>query len=703
MIQLINFVIFFLFALAYALGFWLDTDWLKLVMGILLLFYLPGHNLNCILLHRREKTSWLFRLGFDVSSSLALFSILYLMLQNYIGYYKLDIVIFILIVNMVLAVVGYFIAQNRPTSSLTKKDNYLLVVLLIPIALFVLRVILNPYIFEIDSLHYFDAYRDIIKMGNDTSYLFAGREAFPFYFTATHYVAGLNYTGIFKFFTPVIFYLTSTVVLALLTDKKRPALKWLYLLILAAPMTAVMAEGVRPETFSLILTLPVLAACYIAITKNSIAFLGLSLLYSTTAFRFHESAFLLLTTAVVTGLVMLILNRQIIYRAIRNYPVTAIAIAIPYLILIATNYHSTLSVFQNNVMLQKFFNIFSDKISHPGWNWWFIDSITDALGAKTSWPGYSALWYYLYDGISVLIFLALIIFFLITKRKKIVWPRYFWWVIVPSGFFLVAHLSLAEFFPRLGIAIMFNRSWPYIALGATLFVALLARELLSTRLLNKWGRWLIAGALVCGISGAVGATAVSVRMGGMVLPQEQEAIKEIKNLPDNTLIVSPQRNHNLVKIYAKKNFVQIKNGLLYNNENFLDQIQKDIETAIVEEKRIAIARERVYEKNIGNLIFNNRTVMLEQEKIKVKDTAIKLSLLEKYNPVSYRLLKDKLDYLDSNPPTYYLYSFAKLDRGALSTRKWWRVSADEKNYEFFANYAGEAVTKNDTYILIKIR
>ena len=193
-------------------------------------------------------------------------------------------------------------------------------------------------------------------------------------------------------------------------------------------------------------------------------------------------------------------------------------------------------------------------------------------------------------------------------------------------------------------------------------------------------------------------------MGGMVLPQEKEAIGIIRKLPENSLIVSTQRNHNLVKIYGDKHFVQITNQPQYDASNFDQTVGNDTDQAIALQAKTLKAMERVYESYNKSLVFNNFSKSIDSNTVKIRDGAIKLPLLEKYNPISYNLLADKLNYLDAvDKDIYFLYSFAKLDRGILATRDWWRISSDEANYNFFRQYSGPVVGKSDDYILIKIR
>ncbi len=702
MFRSINFITFFLFALAYVFNYWLGLEWLKLIPGILLLFYLPGYNLNSILLFKRERLPWFFRLGLDISSSLALLSFLYLVLQNIIGYFEFNIVIFVLVVNAIMAIAKYIIVKDKSTiSGLDKKEGALLIIYSIPVLLFIFKLILNPYIFEIDSLHYFDAYNNLLTTGTSVGSLFAGREAFPFYMLAAHYIAGFSYITFFKFFSPLLFYLTSGMILIFTNERKKPVLNWFYLLIIASPMLAVMNEGVRPETFSIALTPPALILSYLSIKKNDITSLILSILFALIAFRFHESASILLPVSIATAVIMLIQNYLKIYSFVKNNLLITIAAIIPYFLTIRAYRQSLLDFFDSG-LTRKFYIIISNGLEHIRWDWWFIDNATTNLGAKISWPGYTAIWYYLYGGITVLIFFISVIVLSLSLKKKTdlkvaIAP------LIPLIFFFFIHISFAELLPRMGIILLFNRSWPYIALSSAIMSIILVSMLFNAKISRRIRLILIAGLVACSLTGAVGAVVSSFQMGGMVLPQEKQAIKEMSILPENALIVSTQRNQNLVKIYANKSFLQISQEE-FSIDNFKqDTVQRTFKAA-QESIDQSLREVKITEATKHTRTFEGKKIFEESTSDEINDPELKLSILNKHDPIAYSLVNKKIKRLESinNRGIYLIYSFAKIDNGILSTRDWWIKSSDETNYNFFRKYTGDTIVKNDNFIIIQI-
>ncbi|MCL4418307.1 MAG: hypothetical protein M1365_16760 [Actinobacteria bacterium] len=188
-------------------------DWIKIVPGTLLLYYLPGHNLNSVLFSKRQKVEWYVRLPLDILASISVLSIIYLIIRNSLNLLEFNLVSFIIIINVILAIVSIFYDKTKINlKNISFKyitlNKHFLIILFIPIIFFVIRLILNPYVYDIDSLHYFVAYNNIIRTGIDNGSLFAGRDAAPFLIASSHYVAGWNYIGYFKIFTPLILYIT---------------------------------------------------------------------------------------------------------------------------------------------------------------------------------------------------------------------------------------------------------------------------------------------------------------------------------------------------------------------------------------------------------------------------------------------------------------------------------------------------------------
>lgn len=719
-----NVIVFICFGITFALSKFTGIDWLKFLPGLLLIYYLPGRNFNSIIFKKRTDIRWYLRLSLDIISSLSLLSLSFLVIGNLtnVGFAAKPLILLTLSINLVLAVCetifcksylnlknqfGSFLSGIKNTKKIIdyiKQNKIMLIIFLIPIALFLLRLVLNPYVFDIDSLLYYKSFQGMIQTGKDIYQFFIGREAFPFLVMTTHYLGGLGYISIFKFFTPVIFYLSSFSLLALGDLKPKKYLTFLsYLLIVISPMLIIMNETVRPETINIAFTIPILVLTFLCIKNNEKIFALLLLLYGLATYRFHESGLLLLVTILITIIIFLVKNYKDILKLMINNPKITIAIVIPYLLLLSSKLSLIKSFFSQSELSSWLISNVVHGLSHIGWRWWFLNNCITADGANLSWPGITAVIYYLYSGI-ILLILAIIVFviYLVLKKKKqintlSIVP------ILPILGLLGMYLSFAELLPRLGIVLHPNRSWPHIALAIVVLLTILIGALDNQKIQKVYLRWTYILVILAVISGAIGTTVGSTFMGAMVLPQEKDAIKELKNLPSDSLVLSTQRNDNLVRIYGNKEFLEIPSSN-FKAENFNQNVIDKLNTYGSDENS-GLLFSIIINKESEERIYNGENLLNKEIKTtKIADNDQKIELLKLYNKELYDQIVDKISKNKNltNNHIYFIYSFAKLDHGIINSREWWRESADAKNYSFFSNYTDRVVAKNKDFILIKI-
>jgi hypothetical protein len=216
-------------------------------------------------------------------------------------------------------------------------------------------------------------------------------------------------------------------------------------------------------------------------------------------------------------------------------------------------------------------------------------------------------------------------------------------------------------------------------------------------------------------SGGVGATLGSTMMGAMVSPNERQAIQAIRNLPEDSVIISSQRNHNLVKIYGgKQDFIYLKESYhkteYYNPETFNQTVLREAKDAAEQVTMTYMLDPIVLDRLTQEVIIkNDREVLFKQyvgEPKHYLEYDEKMKILEQFDNNFYNYVKASIDAegQKSQKQLYFFYSFAKLDGGIISTRPWWRSSSDEKNYQFFKNFDDQSkiVAKDKNFILIKI-
>lgn len=710
-----------LFPVAYLASSKLGIEWLKFIPGVLLIYFLPGYNLNSLIFIKQPKLAWQTKLSLDILSSISILSLAYLPFESLINFKKFPIVALIYCVNLCLFLLAYLVVYRKNSKKKNKtltaqafwKDNKVsLIILSIPFLFYIVRLILNPYVYDIDSLVYFDAYSSLMKIGRDATLLFKGREVFPFIMMGSNYVAGMSYIGFFKFFTPLIFYVTSFIAYTLLNPKNNRLVYGAYLLIIASPMLVIMNETVRPETMTIYFSIPIFCLIYKGIREKNITFLLIALAYSFVTIRSHETGYLLTLASVLSFIVILFMNFRNILELIKRNPLVSFFLILPYLGFVVLKYRLFLGFFSTG-LTARIIALIQVGITENKFRWWFLNNAVTDTGGQLSWPGITALYYYLYDGIILFLLFLIILAIYLAKKKKIT-ERVDFIALLPVIIFFFVHFAYAEIFPRLGAIVYPNRSWPHIMLALAVITIILINSIFSAKLSNKMSLIIKILIFTTICSGIIGAIFGSTFMGAMVSPKEKGIIEAVKKLPKDAIIISSQRNHNLVKIYAKRNnFIYLKESLhkteYYYNDSFDKTVIKETGQAADQLSKVELLdpitlfeiKRRIIEKNRETIFVNDFDV--EQ----ITDPDKKLRVLKKFDPTSYDMISQSIKeaYDQKNKPLYFLYSFVKLDNGIVSTRPWWRSSADEKNYQFFKNYDNkdQIIAKDNDFILIKIK
>ena len=517
----------------------------------------------------------------------------------------------------------------------------------------------------------------------------------------SHYVAGLSYTMFAKFITPIIFYISLLPLFEFVKDKGRSILsRSVILLALSSPMLIIMAESVRPETYSLVFTIPVLILTYLAIKDHKWNLGSLALLYSFAVYRFHESGVILFLSALISIIILFVRDFPLIYSYIKRNSRTVIFILISYSITFKLLWPS-LNNFLGEGMTKQFIIIAEKSLKNIGWDWWFIDNAVTVHGAKIGWPGISALYYYLYNG-TILIFLALAIWIIYLAGKNKQKPVII--ALMPIGVFFFIHFTIAEILPRLGTVLLPNRSWPYIAAAMIVEIVILTNQIRKQKRKEPVRRILALIMIAISFFGIVVTTYASTNMGAMVMSQEKKAIQTIKDLPSDALIVSTQRNHNLVRIYGQKDFMLLQEFSPAENfvEGTKEYLQNKADESIKAKTDIIVIKQFV-----GQYIeYQDYLNSYSQETKKLGDLTDeeKLDLLKHLDMNYYKLLQSQIDDLRriNEREVYFLYSFDKLKYGLHAKRGWWLESSDITNLKYFENYQGKTVAKDQDFILIKV-
>ncbi len=709
-------LIFVLFLLSVLLSRELGNIIYKFPVGILLLYYLPGSNLNDIIfLKNSKKITWNTKLALDIASSIAIIYLAYAFFKGRLEYFELRNIVFVFSLNILLFALNIIIhlktKRSFPTRDfhINKENKRIILLSAIPVGLFLIRLALNPYAFEIDSRQYYEVYKNILYSSYDTSWLAGQRLGFAVFMIFSNYIAGMNFIMFIKFFVPILFLLTSLVLFDLTKMIKNSHLAALaYLLLIGSPYLTIMNEGVRPETFVFVFTLPILFLIYKSISYNKIGHAMLALIFAYVAYRFHEFGMFLLFISILSIIINLIRNRSEIILSIKANPIRFLVILSPYAILLLQNYNLFISISVSQIA-QYFKGQYIVFMMHPQWNWWFLNNFINFDGGQIQWPGYSFILYYLYTGPGILIIFLLlstkIIFYKIKNKKTIVCISNAFWGSLPIIIYFLMYLFMAEVLPRMNIFLYPNRTWAHIAISVTFLIAveLIALQKLDSR--ETKSKMLVAFFYLTVIGGGIGSTILSTNMGGLVVPSEKGVIKKIKALPEESIIVSNQVNDNIVTIYGNKLYIHISKSQFSQNADFIHEINNNINDYPDNFRKQLLDSFDI--RKISQLIIDKKytTSSYSIDDSRQYSNEEKLAIIKQYDPKAYGYIIEQFKTVENigEKPIYYLYSFAKFD-GFLAQRKSWAESNNPQDLEWLQNYNGDDIAYKDKHaILIKIR
>ena len=710
-----NLAVYFLLLLAIFLDKIFNLDFLKILPGVLMLYYLPGNNFNDLILFKNaKKISWNAKLSLDIVSSIAVVYLFYMFFKNQVSYIEFRSYIFIFALNILLLGVNLFIYATSGQKYLFQKfrasleNKRIILIASIPVLLFIIRLIFNPYIYELDSSQYFHIYNNILENGYDNSWLTGQRNGFALYMMYSKYISGINFVGFMKFFTPLLFYVVSIVLFDFTNRIKNKRFACLfYLLILASPFLTIGNEGVRPETFVFVFTFPIFYLVYNAIDNSWVPFLFLALIYSYITFRFHEFGIFTVFVSLLGLLILIYKLKDSIFLYIKAHPMKFLIILLPYLVLLKQNIFIAKSFFSAEIFYHTTIQLYN-FIKNPHWDWWFLDNFTAIDGGNIKWHGYTFIQYYLYNGLGI-IFLFVVIFAILGYAKKFSGKRLGLKRTLLSTFpiitFLLIYLTIAEILPRMGLFILPNRAWPHIMIAMIFIIILFLPKIekINNTIINSNIMITIFCLVILG--GVAGSMIGSIFMGGQVLPVEKGIIKNIKKLPQESIIVTTQVNENLVEMYGQKDYIAMEQTKFINQTIFGQKVSEAMENFELEYRRKLLANYSIIETSNISFVQSNPQVNRLKDKKYIKDDGDKLDLMKKYNLNEYNKLIIQLNKYDNinEKPIYFVYSFAKFS-GVLSKREWWFEDNDPQNFELFKNYSGDDVVYKDKYgILIKMK
>ena len=657
------------------------------LVSLLLPFYLfvPGYYLNKILKLNKEL-SFPAKIGFAIVTSVALINFVFIAFNNFLLFEKNLFISLILLINAsILGVYFLYFKDQKEKKVFFNRENFLLLLIaLIPFLLFIVRVILNPYLTDQDGAAYVTAMQDVKLRFFDSSFLNPRRLGFTYIVMPIHYLSNIDFIEIFKFILPGVVWLSFMSAFALIeknTLKNKYFVAVIYLLILLAPAFIDHIDRFKPETISFMMTLPSIIMFVFSVIKKNYQFYILGLLYALVAFKSHDAGSILLLSYLTGGLVYLIFNLRGLktYLNFKNIILVIIIIA-PYLLLFKIS--DIIGVFRDSL------NFFPHSLSDFHFRWWFLNNYSSA-GGELGWPGWTFILFYAYNGILAVVLMILLLLY--VKKRKLKGKKEFFLAASAILFNIIFFLTVSEVLPRFGFFFLPDRAWLHLFYFSVIFIILVLYfwpQMLKLKL-TKYLVYIVSANIILSI---FVSTFLVLTAGSLISRSEKNLIEKIKdNTPENAIILSTQKYNNvMVEKYAKRDFINIDLPDSAKNQKMADYILERINIG-------QIAQNPDNFLTVTNKIIDEATISRYGGLISYKEKKI---IAEK----TREPLKEEL-LIKKDRPVYLFYSFSKTD-GLLNKigRKYWTAGIDLKSRDFFWNFENPNVFyKDKAGIIIKIR
>ena len=669
--QLINrlfFVFLGLFLLITLTG--KQSSWINTIVSFPLIFLYPGYYISRCW---KTKLPAATRFSLSVVFSIALFIILLSISKGFISLTATDLSSVLILVNGGIALIYWqlFSRKQQPDTLPYSKTD--LAILFAPFVLFVINFCLSPVISEGDSYYFIDAAKKSFAAGSDVS-PYINRPGFIPFIGLLHVAGGETFVFIFRFILSALFYASILMLIDYIKKYSRnySTNRWLYLLILAAPILTTEVDIARTQSLVFAFTLPVLILLSEFLTERKITYLLVATLLAVVGTRVHELSFtLLLTCTISLGVFGLryfleIPNRKLAWKNLLKVIAIGAIVLFPYLKLLSTD--------PSFAFIRNSSTTIINNIIHPHWVWWFLSNYT-VDGNQVGWSGTQAILYYLNNGI-LLIGGGLLLF--LATQKKIRWIT-----TLPAVFFFGIYLSVAEILPRLGFIYYPNRAWPHLMIG---FVFVIITLSLNMTWRSTWIKNLtIAVLALCILSGLIGWIRLTTDKGGFFTQKEIPLRNFVETeIPSNaTILVAQSSNQAFIGLYTSLRTAYVPYTLQFvPNQPILKTIYTDqikgVQTSVD-----------------PSVPYLKKTVILNQNGNELSETSELLP--QSSTPV---VTPQPTPYVG---PLYFYYSFARFD-GYMGSRDWWKDVNSIQNFDFFKNYPNSNVVyRDDSGIIIKLQ
>lgn len=648
--------------------------------GLLLFFFLPGFNLLPLL--RINSTHPLIKIAFSVILSMASVIFSFAVVRGYTGFFEAKMVALVIILNALAWIVNLIWVKRCKTKTLNQdKSLAFWLIGLTPFILFAVRSLINPYLVDQDGEKYIYIMEKIQEYRVDGSFLSNGRYLFSYLIMSCEYLTKIGFVNLFKFVFPAMIWLSLPAIGILIKPERLPS-RNIILLLIASPAFMGQIDRFKPESASIAIVIPAIIFFVLSLREKNILYYIIGFIFSFIASKLHETGNIFLFSYLFSSLMLAFLNRERLkkYMTRRNIMITLIVI-FPYIMLLELN--KSVGNFLSSISL---LGLSDTKV---GFNFWFLDNFR-SLNADLSWPGFSFVYYYAFNGALIVILAIIAIFRLLKAKLRSNYEQ----MVLPTISFLI-FLSFAEILPRLNIFVMPDRSMIHLFL----FSGLILVVAFSISKPNQYflEKYIVLLLIVNLIGSASLSLFLASNAGSLVSRAEDKLIDQIRRTEKNSLILSTQSfNQTLVETYGKREFVAItlpdsaaKDSNLVK-DYILSEIEKGEITHDTRKYPVTVEKRANYTSRSNFLVFNDGIYVVKAS----EDSDI--------DPE--RVTTEKTTISDDTP-VYLFYSFIK-SKGFLSkvNRKYLSDGFDIKGEPLLIELSKTSSSYSDpSGVIIKLR
>lgn len=519
-----------------------------------------------------------------------------------------------------------------------KYRSELLISLIITSLILVVNQFLYKFIPEGDPYTYLVKINDLSREA-----MIKSNETRPFFALTINWfskILGISPYWIFKAALPFIITSLSTLTLWIYSRRYLKGTKLVFSSLSFALFPVVLCETLisRPQSFFMLAFVVFLYLLYESIRNKDNPFeiyaVIFILLLSLVNIKTHQFFLFLILLSIICLFVIL-------WKRILRNPLESILITLAIIILSMP----WLESFGITSSVKFYWKFFGRVFSNPQFNLWFIDSYKNVDGVEMGWPGITSIFYYAYN-LGVVLPLLAITSALNWKKMKSLHVNWLFWMA-----FLI-FFSIAEIFPRLGVAFLPDRAWLFCSLILAFFIPILLANV-NLKFLRLW-------VIVLVIASVLPAMLLIYIKGGYMTSAEFRSAKFLsKNTSKNSLVITQQSNGPLVNFFAERTS-ETGNKTFFNSRNLKYKV-KYIEALYGHDESMMNL-----DKEIQDMRNSVSKDILQTDKSLI-DLRSKIRTIEKLNQILFEKKKGRVTVDE----VYVLYSFDKF-KGFYASRGWWK-------------------------------